>query len=421
MQKKKKKTKPKTFLLPGQAPGEVACLSLPGQVFSASCPQARAHCFLRRQGFACPSRPRVTTRLVEALAQEAGGLWRESVRWPGPGPLDPSPASCGLWAHHGCLRKLAGVSWANSAGPGSRLPFRQSPSQLGLQTAARVIVSASPSCECRVYRDRHANSAHSASGEGRESWALPGPLTLQIPRPAVDGGKLVGVFNGGERFLHTLPCAMEKHGGARGLADWQDRGEVRPQGHLLKPKKESQRRGGAQGQGMRGWKEKFPHRQVETVCWAWLGQTDLLTLSTARLAGLGDNPLPQVGLSFCIYCVDWGKVAIKHSETFLKCSTFNTYSPAVQPVFFITFWKRNPRHLVTLAFHLWLLGSAAEGTGLPLLASALPCCFQRGARLCAEEGRAESGGASWASRRQLLPRHPATFCPGISSAQGSSS
>ena len=186
---------------------------------------------------------------------------------------------------------------------------------------------------------------------------------------------------------------------------------------------------------MRGWKEKFPHRQVETVCWAWLGQTDLLTLSTARLAGLGDNPLPQVGLSFCIYCVDWGQVyyriakslgydvqvAIKHSETFLKCSTFNTYSPAVQTVFFITFWKRNPRHLVTLAFHLWLLGSAAEGTGLPLLASALPCCFQQGARLCAEEGRAGSGGASWASRRQLLPRHPATFCPGISSAQGSSS
>ena len=172
---------------------------------------------------------------------------------------------------------------------------------------------------------------------------------------------------------------------------------------------------------MRGWKEKFSHRQVETVCWAWLGQTDLLTLSTARLTGLGDSPLPQVGLSFCIYCVDRGKVAIKHSETFLKCSMYNTYSLAVQTVFFITFWKRNPRHLVTLAFYLWLLGSAAEGTGLPLLASALPCCFQRGARLCAEEGRAGSGGASWASRRQLLPRHPATFCPGISSAQGSSS
>lgn len=104
-----------------------------------------------------------------SLGPGGWGLWPESVRWPGPGPLDPSPASCGLRAHHGCLRKLAGVSWANPAGPGSRLPFRQSPSQLRLQTAARVIVSASPSCECRVYRDRHANSAHTASGEGGES------------------------------------------------------------------------------------------------------------------------------------------------------------------------------------------------------------------------------------------------------------
>lgn len=311
MQKKKKKTqKPKTFLLPGQAPGEVACLSLPGQVFSASCPQARGHCFLRRQGLACPSRPRVTTGLVEALAREAGGSWQESVRWPGPGPPDPSPASCGLWAHHGRLRKLAGASWANPASPGSRLPFRQSPSQLRLQTAARVIVSASPSCECRVYRDRHENSAHTASGEGGESWALPGPLTLQIARPAVDGGKLAGVFNGGEQFLHTLPCATEKRGGARGLADWQGRGEVRPRGHLLKPKKE--RRGGAQGRGMGGWKEKFPHRQVEMCAGpGWGRRTSSLS---PQLDWLGWVTTRSPRLDSASASIVWtrGKVAIKH-------------------------------------------------------------------------------------------------------------
>lgn len=43
----------------------------------------------------------------------------------------------------------------------------------------------------------------------------------------------------------TLPCATEKHGGARGPADWQGRGEVCPQGHLLKLKKERQGRGKA--------------------------------------------------------------------------------------------------------------------------------------------------------------------------------
>lgn len=118
MQKKKKNPNPKNFFLPGQAPGEVACLSLPGQVFSASCPQARGHCFLRRQGLASPSRPRVTTRLVATLAQEAGGSSQESVRWPEPGPPNPSPASCGLRVPHGRLRKLAGANWAK---PG-RLP-----------------------------------------------------------------------------------------------------------------------------------------------------------------------------------------------------------------------------------------------------------------------------------------------------------
>lgn len=79
-----------------------------------------------------------------------------------------------------------------------------------------------------------------------------------------------------------------------------------------------------------------------------------------------------------------GKVAVEYSETFLKCCMYNTYSLAVQMVFFITFWKRDPRHLVTLVFHLWLLGSAVEGTGLPLPASTLPCSIlpTRGQVLC---------------------------------------
>ena len=34
---------------------------------------------------------------------------------------------------------------------------------------------------------------------------MPGPLTLQIARPAVDGGKLVGVFNRGERRNMGVP------------------------------------------------------------------------------------------------------------------------------------------------------------------------------------------------------------------------
>lgn len=79
-----------------------------------------------------------------------------------------------------------------------------------------------------------------------------------------------------------------------------------------------------------------------------------------------------------------GKVAVEYSETFLKCCMYNTYSLAMQMVFFITFWKRDPRHLVTLVFHLWLLGSAVEGTGLPPPASTLPCSVlsTRGQVLC---------------------------------------
>lgn len=60
------------------------------------------------------------------MAQEAGGSWQESVRWPEPGPPNPSPASCGLRVPYGRLRKLAGASWAKPGwllAPGSRLPF----------------------------------------------------------------------------------------------------------------------------------------------------------------------------------------------------------------------------------------------------------------------------------------------------------
>lgn len=39
-----------------------------------------------------------------------------------------------------------------------------------LQAAAEVIVSASSSCECWVYRGRNTNSAHSASQEGKAAW-----------------------------------------------------------------------------------------------------------------------------------------------------------------------------------------------------------------------------------------------------------
>ena len=109
-----------------------------------------------------------------------------------------------------------------------------------------------------------------------------------------------------------------------------------------------------------------------------------------------------------------GKVAVEYSEPFLKCCMFNTYSLAVQMVFFITFWKRDPRHLSPLfsTSGPWAVLWKARGS-LCLHPPSRAPYFQPGARFCAEVGRVGWGGASWAGGRQLLPRHPATFCPGI--------
>lgn len=57
-----------TFLLPGQAPGEVASLSPPGQV----------SCLFLSSGHKWPSGARALLfppGLAETLAKEAGGLW----------------------------------------------------------------------------------------------------------------------------------------------------------------------------------------------------------------------------------------------------------------------------------------------------------------------------------------------------------
>lgn len=147
---------------------------------------------------------------------------------------------------------------------------------------------------------------------------MPEPLTVQIAKLAVDGGKLLTAIwkMGGRRLATHGPAPWRDGGMSRGPAVGQGRREVRDKAMVGVRGLQSTHRA-------RGWLQKVAEQASKESGWTGLIQASLIASGEqgrVTCCGTQGNLLPQLGLGFHGYYLGLGETSYQtlknHSQAF---------------------------------------------------------------------------------------------------------